>query len=107
MKMRTMVVAGTGYESLQLEERDVPTPGAGEIVVRIHAATLNYRDWLMLHAQSTSGRIPAKTLSTSSRPGFFARYSDAVCRINSISRSCATGSRTGRSIGVSVVPTSV
>ena len=55
----------------------------------------------------TSGRMPANTLSTSSRVGAFARYWPAVARMNSISFPVATGSSVGSGIGVSVVPTSV
>ena len=46
-----------------------------------------------------NGRMPAKTLRTSSRDGFFSRYSAAVCRMNSISCSKATGSSGASSIG--------
>jgi len=58
-------------------------------------------------AVPTSGRMPANTLSTSSRVGAFARYSPAVARMNSISCSWATGSSVADAMGVSVVPTSV
>ena len=33
-----------GIDGLSLVERDVPKPGAGEVLVRLKAATLNYRD---------------------------------------------------------------
>lgn len=89
MKMRTMVVAGTGYDSLQLEERNVPTPGAGEIVVRVHAATLNYRDWLMLHAQSTSGRIPVY-VPLSCGAGTVSAIGSGVTRVKEGDRVCPT-----------------
>ncbi len=35
-------------ESLSLEEADEPTPGPGEIRVRIHAASINFRDALVV-----------------------------------------------------------
>jgi len=35
---------GTGPDALRLAERPVPEPGPGQILVRIHAASLNYRD---------------------------------------------------------------
>lgn len=37
-----------GLEHLRLGERERPTAGAGEIVVEMHAAALNYRDLLMV-----------------------------------------------------------
>ncbi len=35
-----------GIDGMRLVERPVPTPGAGEVLVRLKAATLNYRDLL-------------------------------------------------------------
>ncbi|HXQ15365.1 MAG TPA: NAD(P)-dependent alcohol dehydrogenase [Caulobacteraceae bacterium] len=43
--MRAMVLdGGAGLEHLKPAERDWPTPGPGEVVVRIAAASINYRD---------------------------------------------------------------
>ena len=54
----------------------------------------------------TSGRIPAKALSTSSRVGSLARYCPAVSRMNSTSSAIGRGSSGVSSMGVSVVPSS-
>src|SRR5438477_1658559 len=35
-----------GIDGLELVERPIPQPGASEVLVRIRAATLNYRDLL-------------------------------------------------------------
>ena len=35
-----------GFASLALVDKPVPAPGAGEVLVRLKAATLNYRDLL-------------------------------------------------------------
>ena len=37
-----------GLESLQLADRAKPRPGPGEILIAMKAASLNYRDWLMV-----------------------------------------------------------
>jgi NADPH:quinone reductase-like Zn-dependent oxidoreductase len=43
--MRAMVLdGGAGLENLKPAERDWPTPGPGEVVVRLSAASINYRD---------------------------------------------------------------
>jgi len=43
--MRVMEIqGGFGIEKLTLVERDVPKPGHGQIVIRLHASSLNYRD---------------------------------------------------------------
>ncbi len=49
-------IGGAGIESLQLRESRVPQPGTGEALVRINAATLNYRDWLFI-----TGTLPGMT----------------------------------------------
>lgn len=36
-----------GIETLRVVEQDVPQPGPGEALVRLHAATLNFRDIIM------------------------------------------------------------
>lgn len=38
----------SGIDGLALVERPVPTPGVGEVLVRLNAATLNYRDLLIV-----------------------------------------------------------
>ena len=42
---------------LAIVEKDVPKPGAGEAVVRVRAASLNYRD-LLQRGQPNPGRVP-------------------------------------------------
>ena len=54
--MRVMEVSGTDFNSLRLVERPVPEPKRGEVLVRIMAATLNYRDLLMVRGGGTSIR---------------------------------------------------
>ena len=41
-------------DGLVLAERDIPTPGTGEVLVRVHASSLNFRDMMIL-----SGGYPA------------------------------------------------
>jgi NADPH:quinone reductase-like Zn-dependent oxidoreductase len=52
--MRTYELQGKGLETLRLVERPVPKPGPGQVLVRMHAASLNYRDLLI--AQGRYGR---------------------------------------------------
>jgi NADPH:quinone reductase-like Zn-dependent oxidoreductase len=37
-----------GIDSLELTERSAPQPGPGEVLVRVHAISINYRDLLMV-----------------------------------------------------------
>lgn len=42
--MQAIVIADYGIENLKLVERPIPEPRRGEVVVRVRAAALNYRD---------------------------------------------------------------
>ena len=44
--MRVAIVKEPGLENLEVVERPDPEPGPGEVLVRMRAATLNYRDML-------------------------------------------------------------
>lgn len=46
--MKIWQVSGSGTNGLKLAEADVPIPGRGEALVRVHAVSLNYRDMLMI-----------------------------------------------------------
>ena len=39
-------------EVLQLQEADKPTPKVGEVLVKVHAASVNYIDWQLLKGES-------------------------------------------------------
>jgi NADPH:quinone reductase-like Zn-dependent oxidoreductase len=48
-----------GIDSLIRIERDVPKPGAGEVLVRVRAVSLNYRDLLIAKGQYARGlKVP-------------------------------------------------
>ena len=54
MKSWHLLGLGAGLDGLQLRERDVPQPGAREVLVRVHACSLNYREISILKL----GRYP-------------------------------------------------
>lgn len=59
--MRAMRIGqAAGLEHLMLSESAQPTPGAGEILVRVRASSLNYHDYLVATGgiPTTPGRIP-------------------------------------------------
>jgi NADPH:quinone reductase-like Zn-dependent oxidoreductase len=49
--MRVWQVPSFGIDSLELVERPIAKPGPGEVLVKIHAVSLNYRDLLMVKGQ--------------------------------------------------------
>jgi NADPH:quinone reductase-like Zn-dependent oxidoreductase len=42
--MKYVVIPRFGVHALEVRDRDVPRPGPGEVLVRVHANSLNYRD---------------------------------------------------------------
>jgi NADPH:quinone reductase-like Zn-dependent oxidoreductase len=47
--MQVIELAGAfGVDNLRRVERPIPTPGPGQVLLRIHAASLNYRDLMMI-----------------------------------------------------------
>ena len=61
--MKAIVMESLGVENLRLKELPDPRPGPGEVLVRLRAASLNYRDLLVLKGgygsrQKTAGLIP-------------------------------------------------
>lgn len=53
--MRVIEATGLGLDSLRLARRPVPAPGPGEILLRLRAATLNYRDLAILQGRYRAG----------------------------------------------------
>ncbi len=56
--MRLYELTGEGLDALQAVERPSPRPGPGQVLVRMRAATLNYRDLMI--ASGRYGRGPLK-----------------------------------------------
>jgi NADPH:quinone reductase-like Zn-dependent oxidoreductase len=53
-----------GVDSLTLIEREVPKPAPGEVLIRVHAVSLNYRDLLIVQGRYMRGlKVPLIPLS--------------------------------------------
>src|ERR1700694_5456130 len=62
-KMRAYQLDKLGsLDGLVLAERDMPSPGVGEVLVRVRASSLNFRDMMILNgvypAPVPPGRVP-------------------------------------------------
>ena len=51
-----------GPEVLQVTEVPLPVPGAGEMLVRVHAASVNARDWHVMRGEPRVARLMDRTL---------------------------------------------
>lgn len=49
--MRAWISDEPGHKNLAIIERDVPTPGKGEVLVRMTAGSLNYRDTIVVEGK--------------------------------------------------------
>ncbi len=68
--MRAMILkTPTGPDGLVLAERPVPEPGPGEVLVRMLAASLNYRDTLILKGGYRSRQKPSDLVPLSDGAG--------------------------------------
>ena len=57
------VTAPWGVEAVQVVERPDPTPGPGEVLVRMRAVSLNYRDLLMVQGMYGRGSAPVAPIT--------------------------------------------
>ena len=46
--MRVWQISSFGIDSLEFAERPNPEPGPGQVLVKIHAISLNFRDLMMV-----------------------------------------------------------
>ena len=53
MNLSAYAAGGAGYSAISLHEDYIPQPGPGEALVRLNAATLNYRDLLFVRGELT------------------------------------------------------
>ncbi len=89
--MRVFQIEGEwGMDKLRLSTRPVPTPGPGEVLVRMKASSLNYRDLLVPERGygSHTGSLPL--IPVSDGVGEVAQVGDGVQRVAIGDRVCPT-----------------
>jgi NADPH:quinone reductase-like Zn-dependent oxidoreductase len=68
-----------GIDSLELKEKDVPRPGVGQVLVRMKAASLNYRD-LMVIGGGYSPNLPLPLVPLSDGAGEVLETGEGITR---------------------------
>ena len=66
-------------KNLRMVERPVPTPGPGEVLVRVHAVSLNFRDKVLLEGTYMPG-LPLPIVPASDACGEVVAAGDGVTR---------------------------
>ncbi|MGH9361886.1 MAG: zinc-dependent alcohol dehydrogenase family protein [Thermoanaerobaculia bacterium] len=87
--MRVVELRAWGLENLVLAERPEPAPGPGQVVVRHHAASLNYRDLLLVRGQyNPKQKLPVVPCSDGA--GEVVAVGEGVTRVRVGDRVCPT-----------------
>ena len=91
----------TGIDSLTLAEADVPQPGRGQVLVRMRAASLNYRDLMIVNGRSARGAPPVNLVPLSDGAGEVVSVGPEVSRVKAGDRvaGCFMQSWIGGAIG--------
>jgi NADPH:quinone reductase-like Zn-dependent oxidoreductase len=83
------IVATNGFEGLRLTERPTPKPGPRQVVVRMRAASFNWRDMMILKGGYVRG-IPLPRIPLSDGAGEVAEVGSEVTRVKVGDRVCST-----------------
>lgn len=78
--MRVYEIRSFGIDNLVLAERPQPTPGYGQVMVKVRAASLNYRDLLMVKGLYNP-RLPLPLIPFSDGVGDVIAVGEGVTRI--------------------------
>src|SRR5215217_8998470 len=65
-----------GPEVLRLTRRPRSRPGEGQVLVRVHAASVNARDWHVMRGEPRLARLMDRTLFAARRPRIATRGTD-------------------------------
>jgi NADPH:quinone reductase-like Zn-dependent oxidoreductase len=86
--MRAYIVekGAQSLDALKLVEKDAPTPGPGEVLIRVHACSLNFRDQAIIRGHYFGGTVPQDITPLSDGAGEVAAVGEGVTRF-------ATGDR--------------
>lgn len=87
--MKAYEVEQFGIDNLRIVERETPRPVAGEVLVKMHAASLNYRD-VMVVSGTYNPRMKLPAIPFSDGAGEIIEIGESVTRWNVGDRVCST-----------------
>ncbi|UUZ81637.1 alcohol dehydrogenase catalytic domain-containing protein [Paenibacillus sp. P26] len=72
---------GAGLEGLVVKEQDVPVPGPGEVLVKVRACSLNYREIMIIFTGFYSLPIKPDVIPVSDGAGEVVEVGEGVTRV--------------------------
>lgn len=69
MRAWQLAAGATSLDDLNLIDIDAPQPGPGEVAIRVHACSLNYRDQAIVRGHYMGGPVPAPIVPLSDGAG--------------------------------------
>ena len=80
MKMKAWLLEDFGLDNLAVREVDIPTPKAGELLVKVSAVSLNYRDKAIVDGIYEPHLVPKPLIPVSDAAGVVVAVGDGVSR---------------------------
>jgi NADPH:quinone reductase-like Zn-dependent oxidoreductase len=80
MKKYLLLKGSTDLSNLRLVECERPRPGAGQVLIKVHAASLNYRDQAIVTGKYFGGILKRDTIPLSDGAGEVVEVGDDVSR---------------------------
>jgi NADPH:quinone reductase-like Zn-dependent oxidoreductase len=90
MKIYEIQKGATSLDGLRPAERPDPQPGPLEVLIRVHATALNYRDQMIVTGNYFGGPVPRNTIPMSDGAGVVAAVGASVTRFKTGDRVAGT-----------------
>ena len=90
MKVYEVTKGGTSMDALRRGERPEPKPGPGQVLVRVRACSLNYRDLAIVRGVYLGGPVAQDTIPLSDGAGEVAGVGEGVTRFKAGDRVAGT-----------------